>query len=263
MSSVIAFFRKLQNWPIILIPVGLSIWAGFVAPVLVRACFYSLVYFTSSYQAVLPVRREGEVIAEQVVIVVVDGLRVDASQRMPTLNQMRVLGADRVALVAQPSLSKPGWTIIGTGAWPEQSSITSNFTEKAIALDTLFLAAKRKGLTTALVGIGWWRQLYPVGVDYEQTISPPTLLYSDIDQASVFRGDQIVTSIAFEVLKAKPNLVVIHLLASDLAAHHWGSVSEQYLEVVQNADSQLARILAALDLKTAVLIVTADHGHLD
>jgi hypothetical protein len=262
MSSIIAFFRKPQSWPVILIPVGLLVWAGFVAPVLVRESFYSLVFFDSPYQAALPMRRAGEAIAEQVVIVVVDGLRVDASQRMPTLNRMRVLGADRVALVGQPSLSKPGWTIIGTGAWPEQSSITSNFTEKAIALDTLFLAAQRKSLTTALVGIDWWHQLYPRGVDYDRTGSPPALLYADTDQRSLLRGDQAVTSSALEVLKLKPNLMIIHLLGPDIAAHHWGGVSEQYMEVVQNADNQLACILAALDLNTAALFVTADHGHL-
>jgi len=65
------------------------------------------------------------------------------------------------------------------------------------------------------------------------------------------------------VLKTNPNLVIIHLLAPDLAAHQWGGASEQYLEVVRNADRQLARILAALDLNTAALFVTADHGHLD
>ena len=263
MSSLIVFFRKPQSWPIVLIPVGLLVWAGFAAPVLVRESFYSLVYFDGPYQAALPVRHAGQAIAEQVVIVVVDGLRVDASQRMPTLNQMRALGADRVALVEQPSLSKPGWTIIGTGEWPEQSSITSNFTEKDIALDTLFLAANRKGLTTALVGMGWWHQLYPRGVNYDQTIFPPTLPYANINQASLFSLNQAVTSSALEVLKTKPNLVIIHLLAPDLAAHQWGGVSEQYLEVVRNADSQLARILAALDLNTAALFVTAAHGHLD
>ena len=263
MSSILAFFRKPQSWQIILIPVGLLAWGGFAAPVLIRESFYSLIYFDSPYRAALPVGHDGEVIAEQVVIVVLDGLHVDASQRMSILNQMRVWGADRVALVRQPSLSKPGWTTIGSGAWPEQSGITSNFTEEAIALDTLFLAAKRKGLTTALVGIGWWHQLYPLGVDFDKTISPPRLLYPDIEQASLFKGDQAVTSSALQVLKTKPNLVIIHLLAPDLAAHHWGGVSEQYMEVVRNADSQLARILAALDLNTAALFVTADHGHLD
>jgi hypothetical protein len=263
MSSVIAFFRKPQSWPLVLIPVGLLVWAGFAAPVLVRESFYSLVYFDGPYQAPLPAGHTGEAIAEQVVIVVLDGLRVDASQRMPTLNQMRGLGADRVALVGQPSLSKPGWTIIGTGAWAEQSGITSNFTEKDIALDTLFLAAKRRGLTTALVGMSWWHQLYPQGVDYDQTFSAPTPSPADIDHTSLFKGDRAVTSSALELLKTKPNLVIIHLLGPDLAAHHWGGASEQYLEVVQNADSQLARILAALDLKTAALFVTADHGHLD
>ena len=263
MSSVIAWFRKPQSWQIILILVGLLAWAGFAAPVLIRQSLYSLLYFDSPYRAVLPVGHESEAIAQQVVIVVLDGLRVDASQRMPTLNQIRVWGADRVVLVGQPSLSKPSWTTIGSGAWPEQSGITSNFTEDAIALDTLFLAAKRKGLTTALVGIGWWQQLFPRGVDYDRTISPARLLYPDNDEASLFRGDQAVTSSALEVLKTKPNLVIIHLLAPDLAAHHWGAVSEQYGEIVWNADSQLARILAALDLNTTALLVTADHGHLD
>ena len=263
MSSLIDFFRKPQSWPIVLIPAGLLIWAGFASPVLVRESFYSLVYFDGPYQAALPVRHAGEAIAEQVVIIVLDGLRVDASQLMPTLNQMRALGADRVVLVGQPSLSKPGWTIIGTGAWPEQSSITSNFTEKDIALDTLFLAAKRKGLTTALLGMGWWHQLYPRGVDYDRTVFPPMLPYANIDQALLFKVNQAVTSSALKVLKTKPNLVIIHLLAPDVAGHRWGGASEQYLEVVRSADNQLARILAALDLNTAALFVTADHGHLD
>jgi hypothetical protein len=111
--------------------------------------------------------------------------------------------------------------------------------------------------------MGWWHQLYPRGVDYDQTAFPPTLLHTDIDQASLFKGNQAVTSRALEVLKTKPNLVIIHLLAPDVAAHQWGGASEQYLQVVRNADSQVARILAALDLNTAALFVTADHGHLD
>jgi hypothetical protein len=262
MSSVIAFFRKPRNWPILIIPLGLLFWARIAAPALGQESYNSLVYFDGPYQASLPAGEAGEAIAEQVVIVVLDGLRVDASQQMPTLNQMRAWGADRVVLVGQPSLSKPGWTVIGTGAWPEQSGITSNFTQKAIALDTIFLAAKRKGLTTALVGVDIWHQLYPSGADYDQTFSE-AFLYPTSDQAALLKGDRAVTSLVLDVLKTKPNLVVVHLFAPDHAAHSWGGVSEQYMEVVQNADHQLARILAALDLNEATLLVTADHGHLD
>jgi hypothetical protein len=262
MSFVIAFFRRPQSWPIVMIPLGLLLWARLAAPALGQASLNSYAYFDSPYRGALPAGRSGEAIAEQVVIVVLDGLRVDASRQMPTLNQMRAHGADRVLLVGQPSLSKPDWTVIGTGAWPEQSGITSNSTQVAIALDTIFLAAKRNGLTTALVGVDTWHQLYPSGVDHDQTVSQ-VILYPSTDQAALLNGDRAVTSLALDVLKTKPNLVVVHLLAPDTAAHSWGGVSEQYTEVVQNADSQLARILAALDLNKAALFVTADHGHLD
>jgi len=261
-SSLIAFFRRPHNWPIVLILLALLLWARFAAPALGQASFNSLAYFDSPYLGALPAGRSGETIAEQVVIVVLDGLRLDASRQMPTLNRMRTQGADRVVQVGEPSLSKPGWTVIGSGAWPEQSGITSNFTQEAIALDTIFLAAKREGLSTALVGVRAWHQLYPSGVDTDQTVIQ-SVLYPNIDQDALLSGDRVVTSLALDALKTKPNLVVIHLLAPDTAAHYWGGVSEQYVEIVQHADSQLARILAAMDLNEAALFVTADHGHLD
>jgi len=257
-----AFFRKPHHWPIVVIPLTLLLWARFGAPALGQASFDSLTEFDSPYLGALPAGGSGEAVARQVVIVVLDGLRLDVSQEMPTLNQMRALGADRVVQVGQPSLSKPGWTVIGAGAWQEQSGIASNFTDEAIALDTIFLAAKRKGLTTALVGVHGWRQLYAGGVDNDQTVLQTTL-YADTDREGLLTGDRAVTSLALDALKTKPNLVVIHLLGPDTAAHRWGGVSEPYREIVQHADSQLARLLAAIDLNEAALFVTADHGHLD
>jgi hypothetical protein len=261
-SFVINFFRKPQSWPIVMIPLGLMLWARLAAPALGQASLNSLIFFDSPYRGALPAGRSSEALAEQVVIVVLDGLRVDASQQMSTLNQMRAHGANRVLLVGQPSLSKPGWTVIGTGAWPEQSGIASNFTQATIALDTIFLAANRNGMTTALVGVHGWHQLYPIGVDQDATV-PQARLYPATNQAALVNGDRVVTSLALDVLEKKPNLVVVHLLAPDTAAHYWGGMSEPYREVVQNADSQLARILAVLDLSKAALFVIADHGHLD
>src|SRR5687768_16561094 len=104
MSACLAFFRKPRTWPLLVIPVGLFVWAKFAAPSLARASYNSLVFFDSPYQTALPAGDEDEAIVKQVVIVVIDGLRGDASQQLPTLNQMRAQGADRVALVGQPSL---------------------------------------------------------------------------------------------------------------------------------------------------------------
>jgi hypothetical protein len=94
-----------------------------------------------------------------------------------------------VLSAGQPSLSMPGWTAIGTGAWPEQSGITSNFTIRTVALDTLFTAAQREGLTTALVGGQAWHQLYGRAVDIRQAFAQSDL-YPSTEQAAVLSGDR-------------------------------------------------------------------------
>jgi hypothetical protein len=262
LAALVASLRRPAHWPIFVVLAGLMLWARFGAPALNQASFDSLAEFASPYSEPLPAGPAGQPLAEQVVIVVIDGLRLDASRQMPALNRLRAQGADRVLSAGQPALSMPGWTAIGTGAWPEQSGITSNFTAKTVVLDTLFTAAQREGLTTALVGGQAWHQLYGRAVDIRQAFAQSDL-YPGTEQAAVLSGDRAVTALALDALRAEPNLVIIHLLGPDTVAHYRGAVGAAYAESVANADEQLAAILAALDLQRAALLVTADHGHLD
>ncbi len=260
-TSILMFFRRKQNWPILVIPVLLLIWAQFVAPSIGAASFENVALFQSPYRDPVPVGKPGQPVTSHVVIIVVDGLRLDLSRQMPTINQLRGQGADRMLLVGQPSFSLPGWTVIGTGAWQEQSGITTNFAKDSIKLDTIFLDAKQAGLSTALVGDEPWGQLYATGVDVKRLKPEDADEYTNLDGDLKFDTD--TADLALDVLKNQPNLMLIHLLSVDSAAHGWGAASPQELKVVQNADAQIARILSALDLKDTTVFVTADHGHLD
>ena len=261
MKSLIAFFRQKRNLPILIIPLLLLIWGRFVAPALGEASFTNVALFDSPYREALPLGNAGDAVTPHVVVVVIDGLRLDISKELPTLNQLRAQGADRMMLVGQPSFSLPGWTVIGTGAWQEQSGITTNYYKDSITVDTLFEEAKRAGLTTALVGDALWGQLYTSGVDTEQLMDELPDQFTNLPADLQF--DQDMTDRALAVLQSQPNLTLIHLLSVDSAGHGWGGASPQYLQAAQNADAQLARIIDAIDLSNTAIFVTADHGHLD
>jgi hypothetical protein len=258
---MIAFFRQPKNLPILIIPLLLLLWSRFVAPNLGESSFTNVALFPSPYLGELPLGEPGTPVTPHVVIIVVDGLSDDISRQLPALNDLRAQGADRVAAVGQPSFSLPGWTVIGTGAWQEQSGITTNYFEGVISLDTIFQEAKRAGLTTAIVGSQSWGQLYPTAVDTIHLLEELPDKYSNVDADLAF--DQDTADLALDVLQNQPNLLLVHLLSTDSGGHGWGGSSPQYMQLAQNADTQIARILAAIDLSDTAVFVTADHGHID
>jgi hypothetical protein len=163
--------------------------------------------------------------------------------------------------VGQPSFSLPGWTVIGTGAWQEQSGIASNFTEDAIALDTIVLALQRAGRMTAIVGSDGWDQLYASGVNEIRIFDDPEGGYTDY--ASLERGDDRILAAAQEVLASTPDFLLVHFLGPDNAGHGWGAQSEEYQWISVYDDNLIATLLEGVDLSTSTVLVTADHGHID
>lgn len=261
-ASLVAFFRRRQNLPVLLIPVLLLVWARFAAPQLGEASFTAVALFPSPYTNPLPNPGiPGEPVSQNVLIIVVDGLRVDVSQQMPTINALRQQGADRIVTVGQPSFSLPGWTVLGTGAWQEQSGVTTNFYADSLEIDTIFEAAKRAGLSTALVGHEQWAQLFARGIDDQRLTIERDDVYTNLEGDLQF--DRDTADLALEALAEQENLTLVHLLSVDSVAHGWGGTSPEEMQAAQNADAQIARILAAVDLTNTAVFITADHGHID
>ncbi len=197
-------------------------------------------------------------IVQQVVLVIVDGLRVDAARQMPLLGELRARGAFAVARVTEPTLSPADWTTLVTGAGPELSGApllnVSADKLRPMAVDNLFQRANQMSLATGLIGYYTWETLIPAE---QRAVS----FFTDTADAP---GDTQITEAAVRALKAvSVDLLVVHFSRVDSAGHEHGATSAEYFDAILAADRHLREITSALDLSRSVLIVTSDHGHLD
>ncbi len=243
-------------------PLVLILWGLFGATQLTSSSFAAFVDYQTPYVDKLAPGNAGTPLSSQVVIVVADGLRLDASQQMTNVNALRAIGADRVMRVGQPSLSLPGWTVIGTGAWQEQHGQTTNFDGHVTPMDSIFLAARRAGLSTALTGDADWKTQFDGHVDVVMGEAGPADPHRDVN--GVRQQDDAIEADALKLLKENhPNLLLIHFTAPDNAYHGYGVFSPQAQRAVQDVDARLGRLLQVIDLNKTTIFFTADHGHID
>jgi hypothetical protein len=248
--------------PLAIVPVALILWGLLGATQLTSASFFALVNYHSPYGGRGTPGDPGEPLTPQVVIIVADGLRLDESQKMDNLNSLRARGADRVMTVGLPSLSLPGWSVIGTGAWQEQHGQTTNFNARPLGVDSMFLAARRKGLTTALTGSPGWEVLYQGQIDSVRIEPDPRDPHHHLDD--VRRQDDAIEADALSILKdTNPNLLLIHFTAPDNAYHGYGVFSPEGQRARQDVDARLGRLLQAVNLDRTTVLFTSDHGHID
>ena len=216
-----------------------------------RACWDSLVHFRPPQFAVEPGEKAGPV--ARVVLVVVDGLRVDALEKMEYVSALRGRSAFFVLSTGQPSLSLPSSAVIGTGAWQDVTGVTTNWFEGPVRLDSLFSLARDSGLSTAIAGGEGWGQLFG---------SQSAMTYTRAWKDAYTTFDEETLAEALEFLSARPALLAVHFLDADNAGHDFGAASEEYRKYAGQIDTLIARLHAALEDDT-VLIVTSDHGQRD
>ncbi len=196
-------------------------------------------------------------VAQRVVVVVVDALRDDTSRQMPALERLRQAGADLPSYTGMPSLSLPGYTTLGTGAYPDLSGVLTNWYENPVRVDSLFAQARQAGRRTALVTMSSWETLYGPWVDYVWVASWP----EEHDLSQVAQTTEDLGREALRVLREEEvSLLYVHLGETDEVGHAFGGTSPEYLEAAQHVDAQVARIADELDWSRDTLILTADHG---
>ncbi len=206
----------------------------------------------------------GSPLTSRVTILLVDGLRVDASRRMPTLNSLRGRGADIEAQVGTPSFSRPGRATLGVGSPPAIHGVTTNRQRRAITLDNLIRRVGERGGTCRVAGSAIW----------------PSLFSRDIAQCGLYRAGEAkegpgafvrqVPSVraaqarGIEFILEEPStLRIADIISTDFAAHEYGGASSEYQAEVLRADATLAELVGRLDLAIETLVVTSDHGHRD
>lgn len=211
-----------------------------------------------------PAARPRTAQTRHVVLVLVDGLREDASRGLPFLDSLRSIGADIDSHAGTPSLSLPGRATLMTGAWQEVHGQMTNFNPHPLAVGHLFDALHRAGMTGALAaGVGtqtmFGGQHLSVVFDYPHHGGPGAPDFAAFEQelhASAAAARAVL-------VRDRPNFMEIDFSLTDEVAHAWGARSDEYRRAARLADDEIRAIAATLDLSKDVLVVTADHGHRD
>jgi hypothetical protein len=216
----------------------------------------SLYKYESPFKEKLPHGQPTQPLVQQVVMVIVDGLRYDTSLEMPYLNSLREGGASAVMVGIPSPASQSAWTTLVSGAGPEINGapfLDPEHTDEIqpIAVDHLFAEVKRAGFTGGLAGSNSWQKMVPDEFLYTQ------FFVEDEDAA-----DEQVVDTALRFLKNfYLNYLLIHLNQVDHASREYGAASSEYQQAALRVDAHLRDIAQATDVQRNVLIVVSDYGH--
>ena len=197
----------------------------------------------------------------RLILVIVDGMRTDASRKMTGLGTLREYGADMVAVTPQPSLSYPTWTTILSGSPPDISGVTTNWFEDTVPTETLIDIALSEGRRVVAVGPEDFIELYEAD----------RAMGSYFEEWNYFEewGEEAYVSLrlidnAIELTELyEPELVVIHMPDADEVAHQFGPESDEYAEALSWIDRDIVRLVEATQDDRTTFVIAGDHGHVD
>lgn len=243
-------------------------------------------------------------LGSDVILVSIDGLMpqyyLNADEfrlRIPNLRRLMREGSFAEGAVSvMPSVTFPAHTTMITGVNPSHHGIENNGVfdpDKALGggwhwyyedlkADTLFAAARRKGIKTASVTwpvtagapIDWnLPDMYPVAdlreaKNLRSMVSHPNLLAVLPPAEDLVRmGDDVRTQVARYFLKMRPGFLAIHFLELDGAQHRHGPGSAAAREALEQIDGYLGELFGVLDQEgcweQTSLFVVSDHGFLE
>ena len=178
------------------------------------------------------------------VVVVVDGLKMPSALPMKSVATVRAHGQCRTMDVGKLTISRPVYTILSTGLEADRTGSRNNDQKTPLAAQSIWEVAKNHGLeVTGASHNLFWQQLFPNGFSrYKRT---------EEEKADIFAGAPI------------GDLALFHPDYVDEAGHAFGGASPEYAALAARADVEIGELLARLDLEQDVLVITADHGHVD
>ena len=205
----------------------------------------------------------GEPLTRRVVLVVLDGIRVDVSRQMPFFQELAQRGAAGTARAGMPSLSNPARAAMATGAGAEVHGVTNNGRYEPPRVDSIFSLAKAGGLPMAAAGSSFWVKAFGAHLGEAASVHrkhPHGQAQADdlVDWQRRVCGEDVDF-----LRKYEAGLLVMGITAADSAGHDFGGQSATYLRVAREVDSCLRLLVEALDDGETTFVVCSDHGHID
>jgi len=208
----------------------------------------------------------GEPFAENVYVILIDGLRVDALEVMPYVSSLAEESSYGVIQVEQPTYSRPAYARLITGASSSVNGINSNAQARRMTIPTLFDLAYDADLSTGISAYYWF---YDIAVEkfnsQGKVIEDENLpiqygyyyydLYDDYyDEKTFEEGKRIVE-------EHEPNLMILHSMEVDILGHAYGGLSEQYRDAAYRNDQYIEEFINSIpNPEESVIMITSDHG---
>jgi len=200
----------------------------------------------------------GEPLARRVIVVVIDGCRLDRfhEAEKPYLERMMARGTVYESVeTAYPARTVVCFSSMFTGAAPERHGITSNLVLKlGLRVESVFDALRRRGKAGKLVGIAHLIDAF----GHEDVASVTSVAHNDkID-------GNLIAATKRELEEHDPDLLVLQLLAVDQNGHVRGTYYPEYVERIEITDSLIEEFMGWCEgngyLEDAAVILMADHG---
>ncbi len=221
---------------------------------------------------------------------------------VPTLRKMAALGttADPGATTVFPSVTYPAHTAIATGDNPGRHGIVTNLSpdpeakneegwrwyRQDVKVPTLYDLAYTAGYRTALIDwpvtVGalatdllpeYWRAGTADDAKLSRALATPGCYAAVENQFLSFDADftppqvqdaATVDAVLTAMTRDAPALTFAHIWQTDDAQHDFGPWSVQANAAFENADAQIARLIAGLQAlgiwDSTVIVLASDHG---
>jgi len=243
------------GWVGLAVSIVASVAIAYGAYTLAGISWDAVAEYPSPYpQVELPMTADAPPRSGRVVLVIVDGLRLDASREMQTLKSLREHGRDYMLTVPQPSLSYPNWTTILSGAPPEVSGVVTNSWTGRVRVETLVDTAERSKVPFAFIGPSDFEGLYGIS-------------RADASFFRAWQKEYLTTTYVDAALRIaeedSPRFMIVHLPDADEAGHDFGGASSRYTQTTARIDADLRHLVEGLQDGATTFLVVADHGHID
>ncbi|MGE5676241.1 MAG: hypothetical protein ACM3XM_20560 [Mycobacterium leprae] len=183
-------------------------------------------------------------LTNRLVLIMVDGLRVDDAMRLPSLDWLARRGAFYRLQVDGPAYQLPAEATILSGASPLQHGILLPQLAKPLGVDSLPAAARRLHVSTGGTGNADFATLAKSSLD---------IFYPAAGTVSLFEQAKPLLA------NTGPRLVIIQAEQLHLGSHQVGTANPSapdYIELLGNLDASLEQVLDQLDLGTSTVVVT-------
>jgi hypothetical protein len=188
-------------------------------------------------------------LSRRVVIVIIDGLRLDHSYGHDLLDRLRRAGVDAEAQSNYPTYSRPNHVAVLTGVPPAWTGVRNNGYGYPVRVDSIMDRARGGGMRSAYAA----DEAFGVGI----------MFHDDFTAIHYAPWEGGFAKAARLIIEQDYPLVVLLPGAVDSAGHAHGARSDEYDAALDRVDRELSQALGLLDLARDTVIVTADHGHTD